>query len=58
MVYLYVSDADAIYAEWTASGVNGRFTVVRDTEYVMREFGYVDPDGTLYRVGSSLNKTR
>ena len=57
VVYLYVSDADAVHTEWTASGVAGRFTEVRDTEYGMREFGYVDPDGTLHRVGSSLKKT-
>ena len=57
VVYLYVSDADAVYAEWTASGVEGRFSELRDTEYGMREFGYVDPDGTLHRVGSSLKKT-
>ena len=58
VVYLYVSDADAVHAEWTTSGVDGRFTEVRDTEYGMREFGYVDPDGTLHRVGSSRNKPK
>ena len=52
VVYIYVSDADAVHAEWTASGVDGRFGEVRDTDYGLREFGYVDPDGTLHRVGS------
>ena len=54
VVYLYVSDADAVRAEWVTAGVDGRFGEVRDTDYGMREFGYVDPDGTLHRVGSRL----
>jgi hypothetical protein len=53
-VYLYVSDADALYAEWTSQGVDGRFTDLEDTDYGLREFAYVDPDGTLHRVGSPL----
>lgn len=52
VVYIYVSDADAVRAEWAASGVDGRFSQANDTEYGMREFNYVDPDGTLHRVGS------
>jgi catechol 2,3-dioxygenase-like lactoylglutathione lyase family enzyme len=54
VVYIYVSDADAVRAEWVASGVEGRFGEARDTDYGMREFGFVDPDGTLHRVGSRL----
>jgi uncharacterized glyoxalase superfamily protein PhnB len=57
VVYLYVSDADAVRAEWVASGIEGRFSEARDTEYGMREFGFVDPDGTLHRVGSPLTHT-
>jgi catechol 2,3-dioxygenase-like lactoylglutathione lyase family enzyme len=53
-VYLFVADADAVHAEWTASGVAGRFTDPHDTEYGRREFAFVDPDGTLHRVGSPL----
>jgi len=53
MVYLYVSDADALHAEWAASGVEGRLGEPRDTPYGLREFAYVDPDGTLHRVGSA-----
>lgn len=53
-VYLYVSDADALHAEWAASGVEGRLDEPHDTPYGLREFGYVDPDGTLHRVGSPL----
>ncbi|MFJ8444359.1 bleomycin resistance protein [Kitasatospora griseola] len=52
VVYLYVSDADAVHAEWTATNPPGRLTDPADTPYGLREFGYVDPDGTLHRVGS------
>jgi catechol 2,3-dioxygenase-like lactoylglutathione lyase family enzyme len=52
VVYLYVSDADALCAEWQASGVEGRFVEPEDTPYGLREFTYVDADGTAHRVGS------
>lgn len=51
-VYFYVSDADALYAQWTAQDVGGHFHEPEDTAYGLREFAYVDPDGTLHRVGS------
>lgn len=54
VVYLYVSDADAVHAEWKTAGVDGRISEPRDTEYGLREFGFVDSDGTLHRVGSAL----
>uniref|UniRef100_UPI0034DFCD4F bleomycin resistance protein n=1 Tax=Streptomyces flavofungini TaxID=68200 RepID=UPI0034DFCD4F len=54
VIYLYVSDADAIHAEWRNSGVEGRFTEPVDTPYGLREFTYVDADGTAHRVGSPL----
>ena len=54
VVYVYVSDADAVYAEWVAAGVDGRLRPPVDTEWGMREFGFVDADGTLHRVGSPL----
>jgi catechol 2,3-dioxygenase-like lactoylglutathione lyase family enzyme len=53
-VYLYVSDAEALHAQWTSLGLGGRFTAPEDTPYGLREFAYVDPDGTLHRVGSPL----
>ncbi|MEU6557696.1 VOC family protein [Streptomyces sp. NPDC046915] len=52
VIYLYVSDADAVYAEWKTSGVEGRFVEPTDTPYNLREFAYVDADGTAHRVGS------
>jgi catechol 2,3-dioxygenase-like lactoylglutathione lyase family enzyme len=52
--YLYVADADALHAEWTAAGVEGRFTTVEDTDYGLRESAHIDPDGNLLRFGSWL----
>jgi hypothetical protein len=54
VVYLYVSDADAVHAEWTSAGVRGRFIGPHDTPYGLREFVYTDPDGIVHRVGSPL----
>jgi hypothetical protein len=52
-VYFYVSDADALYAEWAGlENLDGRLIAPQDTAYGLREFAYVDPDGTLHRVGS------
>lgn len=54
-VYLYVSDADALYAEWEAlEDLGGRLIPPQNTPYGLREFAYVDPDGTAHRVGSPL----
>jgi hypothetical protein len=50
--YVYVSDADALHAEWTSAGVEGRFMGPHDTTYGLREFVYTDPDGIVHRVGS------
>jgi hypothetical protein len=52
-VYIYVSDADALHAEWAAlKDLDGRLVEPVDTPYGLREFAYVDPDGTLHRIGS------
>ncbi|OBG95172.1 glyoxalase-like protein [Mycobacterium sp. E3251] len=54
-VYFYVSDADALYAEWAAlKDLGGRLIPPQDTDYGLREFAYVDPDGTAHRVGSRI----
>ena len=55
-IYLYVSDADALYVAWSTSGVKGRFIVPHDTDYGLREFAFVDRDGTAHRVGSPLGE--
>lgn len=54
IVYLYVSDADALHAQWSKAGVDGRLGEPFDTDYGLREFEYTDPEGTLHRVGSPL----
>lgn len=52
--YLYCDDADALFAEWSSSGVPGRHVAPMDTDYGLREGAYVDPDGNLLRYGSPL----
>jgi hypothetical protein len=54
--YLFVDDADALYAAWTSAGIEGPFRAPIDTPYGKREFGYADPDGNLLRVGSPLKR--
>jgi predicted enzyme related to lactoylglutathione lyase len=52
--FLFVDDADALYAEWRAGGA----TLVHapeTTDYAMREFALSDPSGNLVRVGSPLD---
>jgi uncharacterized glyoxalase superfamily protein PhnB len=55
-VYVYVDDADALWAEWQAAApTGGRFLgAPEDTPYHLREFAYVDPDGNLLRIGSEM----
>lgn len=52
--YLYVDDAKALHAQWSAAGVEGRLRAPEDTPYGLREFAYVDPDGNLLRIGSPM----
>jgi hypothetical protein len=56
--YLYVDDAEALYAEWKAANPGGRFSEPEDTPYQLREFAYWDPDGNLLRVGSQLRSSQ
>jgi catechol 2,3-dioxygenase-like lactoylglutathione lyase family enzyme len=57
-LYLYVSDADALYAEWSSTDVEGEIGDLLDAPYGLREFAYRDPEGTLLRIGSPLaNRT-
>jgi catechol 2,3-dioxygenase-like lactoylglutathione lyase family enzyme len=57
--YLRVHDADALHAAFAAAGVpRGSRGAPRlqgppeDTDYGLREFALVDPDGNLLRIGS------
>jgi catechol 2,3-dioxygenase-like lactoylglutathione lyase family enzyme len=57
--YLYVEDADALHTEYSAVGLPGEgiprlHGAPQDTEYGLREFGLVDADGNLLRIGSQL----
>jgi hypothetical protein len=52
--YLYVRDADALYAEWSAPGIGGHTHPAGPTPYGLREGSHVDPDGNLIRFGSPV----
>jgi DNA-binding MarR family transcriptional regulator len=52
--YLYVADADALYAEWTQPGIGGETRPVGLTEYRLREGAHIDPDGNRIRFGSPV----
>jgi len=54
--YLYVGDADELYREWKAAGVEGRLDAPVDTPYGLRELAHIDPDGNLLRVGSEARR--
>lgn len=54
VLYLYVSDADALYAQWRLARPAGRLIAPVDTEYGLREGAHIDPDGNLLRFGSAL----
>jgi uncharacterized glyoxalase superfamily protein PhnB len=53
-VYLYVTDADTLYAQWRLARVDGRLVAPQDTDYGLREGAHIDPDGNLLRFGSPL----
>ena len=48
--YIYVSDADALAAEWAS--LAGRHRPPSETDYGLREGSHIDPDGNLIRFGS------
>lgn len=50
--YLYVRDADVLYAEWSRPGIGGQTLPVCATPYQLREGAHIDPDGNLIRFGS------
>ena len=58
--YVRVADADALFREWHAVGIEAdpatgsRLVAPTTTDYGMREFALVDPSGNLLRVGSAL----
>jgi uncharacterized protein len=52
--YLHVRDADALYAEWAAAGVDGELVAPFDTDYGLREGSHTDLDGNVVRFGSPI----
>ena len=57
--YLYVNDADALYAAWSRAvmpdaATGSRIEAPVTTDYGMREFAVVDPSGNLVRVGAPV----
>ena len=50
-VFVRVDDANALHAHWRSAGV-GSVRPPRDTDYGMREFAVIDPDGNLMLYGS------
>jgi catechol 2,3-dioxygenase-like lactoylglutathione lyase family enzyme len=51
--YLEIADADALYDEWHALGLE-RLAPPHDRDWRMREFTLVDPSGNLIRIGSAM----
>jgi DNA-binding MarR family transcriptional regulator/catechol 2,3-dioxygenase-like lactoylglutathione lyase family enzyme len=54
--YLYVGDADALYAQWSQPDIGGRTEPVGPMPYGLREGSHVDPDGNLIRFGSPIGE--
>jgi hypothetical protein len=52
--YLFVGDADALYAEWVEARIGGQLGAPGNTDYGLREGRHVDPDGNVIRYGSPL----
>jgi predicted enzyme related to lactoylglutathione lyase len=50
-VYIRVDDADSLHARWNETGIVG-LRELRNTDYKMREFAVIDPDGNLMLYGS------
>jgi len=61
--YVYVDDAGALFAEFLAlslprEGIPRLQGPPNDSDYGLREFAVVDPDGNLLRIGSRLADPR
>jgi catechol 2,3-dioxygenase-like lactoylglutathione lyase family enzyme len=52
--YLYVDNAEALFAEYQAQGVIHPNGAIRDTDYGVREFAVLDDSGCLLRIGQRL----
>jgi hypothetical protein len=54
VAYLFVHDADQLYAQWTQPGIQGRTQAPADMPWKMHEGIHHDPDGNVIRFGSPL----
>jgi DNA-binding MarR family transcriptional regulator/catechol 2,3-dioxygenase-like lactoylglutathione lyase family enzyme len=54
--YLYVRDADEVYAQWTRPGIGGITRPVGPMAYKFREGSHIDPDGNVIRFGSPADE--
>jgi DNA-binding MarR family transcriptional regulator len=54
--YLHVSDADALYAEWSRPEIGGHTEPVQAMPYKLREGAHTDPDGNVIRFGSPIDE--
>jgi catechol 2,3-dioxygenase-like lactoylglutathione lyase family enzyme len=59
--YVYVEDADSLHAEFSRldlprEGIPRLHGPPSETDYGLREFALVDPDGNLLRMGSPLRR--
>ncbi|HEY3785223.1 MAG TPA: VOC family protein [Steroidobacteraceae bacterium] len=52
-VFVRVDDAEALHARWQAAGPD-RIKPLRNTNYGMREFAVLDPDGNMMLYASPL----
>ncbi|WP_426454207.1 VOC family protein [Paenibacillus sp. S-38] len=53
-MYIWVEDADALYAELSAKGAMIHYPPHSPREYHMREFAILDPDGYIFAFGSPI----
>jgi uncharacterized glyoxalase superfamily protein PhnB len=54
-IYIYVDDAEALYAEWRDAGAGGHLGAPEDTPWGMREGVHIDPEGNAIRFGHCLD---
>jgi uncharacterized glyoxalase superfamily protein PhnB len=55
VAYLYVADADALFAEWSRPGIGGQTQPAADMPWRMHEGTHTDPDGNVIRFGSPID---
>ena len=54
VAYMHVSDADAVYAEWSRPDIKGSTEEPADMPWGMHEGVHRDPDGNVIRFGTPI----